>query len=151
MLRMYAKICGLPSHFSILIECKITLLLPIIPSFQAAIDCTAADKLQPILLDRSGWGHGLHVLSSQRHLFGRADAPLVRRLNTAMTDENAAEDNEGMKKTWESFVLPRRKDSRERLQAQNSHIYIYIYIHTGYCTLRSSTSPIILEKTYLLT
>ena len=29
-----------------------------------------------------------------------ADAPLIRRLIAAMTDGSAAEDNEGMKKTW---------------------------------------------------
>ena len=33
----------------------------------------------------------------------KADAPLVRRLMTAMMDGSAAEDNEGMKKTWESL------------------------------------------------
>ena len=31
------------------------------------------------------------------------DAPLVRRLITAMTDGSAAEDNEGMKKTWQKI------------------------------------------------
>ena len=33
-----------------------------------------------------------------------ADAPLVRRLITAMIDGSAAEDNEGMKKTWEKLA-----------------------------------------------
>ena len=34
----------------------------------------------------------------------KTDGPLVRRLITAMIDPSAAEDNEGMKKTWEKLA-----------------------------------------------
>ena len=42
----------------------------------------------------------------------KADAPLVRRLIIAMIDSSAAEDNEGMKRTWEKI----RTTKTERLQ-----------------------------------
>ena len=42
----------------------------------------------------------------------KADASLVRRLMTAMMDGSAAEDNEGMKKTWEKL----RTTKAQRLQ-----------------------------------
>ena len=42
----------------------------------------------------------------------KADAPLVRKLITAMIDPSAAEDNEGMKRTWEKL----RTTKTERLQ-----------------------------------
>ena len=42
----------------------------------------------------------------------KADRPLVRRLITAMIDPSAAEDNEGMKRTWEKL----RTTKTERLQ-----------------------------------
>ena len=44
----------------------------------------------------------------------KADAPLVRRLITAMIDGSAAEDNEGMKKTWEKLRTTKTERLREK-------------------------------------
>ena len=43
-----------------------------------------------------------------------ADAPLVRRLITAMTDGSAAEDNEGMKKTWQKIRTTKTQRVHEK-------------------------------------
>ena len=42
------------------------------------------------------------------------DAPLVRRLITAMTDGSAAEDNEGMKKTWQKIRTTKTQRVHEK-------------------------------------
>ena len=65
-----------------------------------------------------------------------------------MTDGSAAEDNEGVKKTWEKLRTTKPQKLQEKAVGTEE---AYIYIHTGYCTLRPPTSPIVLEKTYLLT
>lgn len=43
-----------------------------------------------------------------------ADAPLIRRLIAAMTDGSAAEDNEGMKKTWQKIRTTKVQRVQER-------------------------------------
>ena len=43
-----------------------------------------------------------------------ADAPLIRRLVAAMTDGSAAEDNEGMKKTWQKIQTTKAQRVQER-------------------------------------
>ena len=42
------------------------------------------------------------------------DVPLVRRLITAMTDGSAAEDNEGMKKTWQKIRTTKTQRVHEK-------------------------------------